>query len=123
MLGLALLGAVMTNRFAANFERSLPDEARAALPPERIEAIKENPQALVDPSALTDLQAQFAAAGAGGSQAAGQFLAALKSSLAGAIGDVFTVSLVLILASLVVSVFLRPSRRASADPGPRRETI
>ena len=123
MLGLALLGAVMTNRFAANFERSLPDEARAALPPEQIEAIKENPQALVDPSALTDLQAQFAAAGAGGSEAAGQFLAALKSSLAGAIGDVFTVSLVLILASLVVSVLLKPSRKASADPGLGRETL
>ena len=115
MLGLALLGAVMTNRFAANFERSLSDEARAALPPERIEAIKENPQALVDPSALTDLQAQFAASGAGGTQAADQFLTALKSSLAGAIGDVFTVSMVLILASLVVSVFLRSRGRASAD--------
>ena len=115
MLGLALLGAVMTNRFAANFERSLSDEARAALPPERIEAIKENPQALVDPSALTDLQAQFAASGAGGTQAAEQFLVALKSSLAGAIGDVFTVSMVLIVASLVVSVFLRSRGSAPAD--------
>jgi EmrB/QacA subfamily drug resistance transporter len=115
MLGLALLGAVMTNRFAANFERSLPGDVRAALPADQIEAIKENPQALVDPSALTGLEAQFAAAGADGAQTAEQFLAALKSSLAGAIGDVFTVSMVLILASLVVSVFLRPSRRASAE--------
>ena len=36
MLGLALLGAVMTNRFAANFERSLPErgQERAACRPE-----------------------------------------------------------------------------------------
>ena len=115
MLGLALLGAVMTNRFASRFEDSLPDAVSSMLPPERIDAIKENPQALVDPSALTGLEAQFAAAGADGAQTAEQFLAALKSSLAGAIGDVFTVSMVLILASLVVSVFLRPSRRASAE--------
>ena len=115
MLGLALLGAVMTNRFASNFERSLPSDVRAALPSDRIEAIKENPQALVDPSAMTDLQAQFAAAGADGAQIAGQFLSALKSSLAGAIGDVFTVSLLLILASLVASMFLKPSQRGPAD--------
>ena len=83
--------------------------------PTRIEAIKENPQALVDPSALTGLEAQFAAAGSDGAQTAAQFLVALKSSLAGAIGDVFTVSMALILASLVVSVFLRPTRRASAE--------
>ena len=112
MLGLALLGAVMTNRFAANFERSLPSEVRNALPADRIESIKENPQALVDPSALTGLQAQFAA---DGGQTAEQFLTALKSSLAGAIGDVFTVSLLLIVTALVVSVFLRPTRRASAE--------
>ena len=112
MLGLALLGAVMTSRFAANFERSLPNEVRNALPADRIESIKENPQALVDPSALTGLQAQFAADSA---QTAEQFLTALKSSLAGAIGDVFTVSLLLIVTALVVSVFLRPTRRASAE--------
>ncbi len=112
MLGLALLGAVMTSRFAANFERSLPNEVRNALPADRIESIKENPQALVDPSALTGLQAQFAA---DGGQTAEQFLTALKSSLAGAIGDVFTVSLLLIVTALVVSVFLRPTRRASAE--------
>ena len=37
MLGLALLGAVMTSRFAANFERSLPNEGqeRAACRPNR----------------------------------------------------------------------------------------
>ena len=82
------------------------------LPPERINAIKDNPQALVDPSALETLKERFAAAGPDGAQIADQFLAALKSALAGAIGDVFTVSLVVIVIALVVALFLRSSGRA-----------
>ncbi len=105
MLGLALLGAVMANRFAAKLEASLPDSARGVLPTERIEAMKENPQALVDPSALADLQSRFAAAD--NPQAAEQFLTALKVSLSGAIGDVFTVSVVLVASALVATVFLK----------------
>ena len=111
MLGLALLGAVMANRFAAKLEESLPDSVSGVLPPERIEAMKENPQALVDPSALADLQSRFAAAES--PQVAEQFLTALKASLSGAISDVFTVSVVLVAASLVATVFLK-------HPGPGR---
>ena len=105
MLGLALLGAVMANRFAAKLEESLPDSVSSVLPPDRIEAMKQNPQALVDPSALTDLQSRFAAAES--PQAAEQFLTALKAALSGAISDVFTVSVVLVAAALVVTVFLK----------------
>lgn len=105
MLGLALLGAVMANRFAANLEESLPDSVRGVLPPGRIEAMKENPQALVDPSALADLQSRFT--GPEGQQMAEQFLTALKASLSGAIGDVFTVSVVLVAAALAATVFLK----------------
>ena len=105
MLGLALLGAVMANRFAAKLEESLPDSVSSVLPPDRIEAMKQNPQALVDPSALTDLQSRFAAAES--PQAAEQFLTALKAALSGAISDVFTVSVVLVAVALVVTVFLK----------------
>ena len=105
MLGLALLGAVMANRFATNLEQSLPDSVSGVLPPERIEAMKENPQALVDPSALADLQSRFT--GPDGQQMADQFLTALKASLSGAISDVFTVSVILVAAALVATVFLK----------------
>ena len=115
MLGLALLGAVMANRFATNLEQSLPDSVSGVLPPERIEAMKENPQALVDPSALADLQSRFT--GADGQQMADQFLTALKTSLSGAIGDVFTISVLLVAASLVATVFLK-----LPEPGRARST-
>ncbi len=112
MLGLAMLGAVMVNRFASNLEEALPSSVRGVLPADRIEAIKENPQALVDPSALESLRERFEAGGPEGAQIADQFLAALKSALAGAIGDVFTVSLAVIVIALVVALFLRSSGRA-----------
>ena len=83
------------------------------LPPDRIEAIKENPQALVDPSALETLKERFAAAGPDGAQIADQFLAVLKAALAGATSDVFTVSLAVIVIALVVALFLRSSDRAA----------
>ncbi len=105
MLGLALLGAVMANRFASKLEQSLPDSVSNVLPPERIEAMKENPQALVDPAALADLQSRFV--GPEGQQMADQFLNALKASLSGAISDVFTVSVVLVTIALVATLFLK----------------
>ncbi len=113
MLGLALLGAVMANRFASKLEQSLPDSVSDVLPPERIEAMKENPQALVDPSALADLQSRFT--GQDGQQMADQFLTALKASLSGAIGDVFTVSVVLVAIALVAALFLK-----APEPGRAR---
>ena len=112
MLGLAMLGAVMVNRFASNLEEALPSAVRGVLPADRIDAIKDNPQALVDPSALVALRERFAAVGPEGDQIAEQFLAALKSALAGAIGDVFTVSLAVIVIAFVVALFLRSSGRA-----------
>ena len=114
MLGLALLGAVMTSRFASTLEATLPDSVRGALPVDRMEAIKGNPQALVDPTALADLQMQFAAAGADGGQLAEQFIVTLKSSLAGAIGDVFTVSVVFVAAALIAAVFLSTAKADSS---------
>ncbi len=105
MLGLALLGAVMANRFASKLEQSLPDSVSNVLPPEGIEAMKENPQALVDPAALADLQSRFT--GPEGQQMAEQFLNALKASLSGAISDVFTVSVVLVAIALVATLFLK----------------
>ena len=112
MLGLAMLGAVMVNRFASNLEEALPSSVREVLLADRIDAIKDNPQALVDPSALVALKERFAAVGPEGDQIAEQFLAALKSALAGAIGDVFTVSLAVIVIALVIALFLRSSGRA-----------
>ena len=123
MLGLAILGAVMANRFASRLDESLPNSVTGILSPGGIDAIKENPQALVDPSALEALRSRFDAAGAEGAQIANQFLASLKSSLAGAIGDVFAVSVIVMGASIVAAIFLRtPKGGASRDDTGTRPT-
>ena len=107
MLGLAVLGAVMANRFASKLEDMVPENVAAALPPGQLDAIKDNPQALVDPSAVDRLKSGFAQAGPDGVRMVEALLGSLKSALAGAVGDVFTLSAVVIALSLVVSLFLR----------------
>ena len=107
MLGLAVLGAVMANRFASKLEDMVPENVAAALPSGQLDAIKNNPQALVDPSAVDGLKSGFAQAGPDGVRMVEALLGSLKSALAGAVGDVFTLSAVVIALSLVVSLFLR----------------
>ncbi len=107
MLGLAVLGAVMANRFASKLEDMVPENVAAALPPGQLDAIKDNPQALVDPLAVDRLKSGFAQAGPDGARMVEALLGSLKSALAGAVGDVFTLSAVVIALSLVVSLFLR----------------
>ena len=107
MLGLAVLGAVMANRFASKIENMVPENVAAALPPGQLDAIKDNPQALVDPSAVDSLKSDFAQAGPDGVRIVDALLGSLKSALAGAVADVFALSAVVIALSLVVSLFLR----------------
>ncbi len=125
MLGLAVLGALMASRFASKLEDTVPENVSAALPPGQLDAIKDNPQALVDPSAVDRLSAGFAQAGPDGGQIVQALLGSLKSALAGAIGDVFTLSAVVIALSLLVSLFLRNpgplSPQARRDSAPVKE--
>ena len=120
MLGLAALGAVMANRFAAKLEETVPDTVVAALPPGQLDAIKDNPQVLVDPSAVEGLRAGFAQAGPDSVRMAETLMGSLKSALAGAVSDVFTLSAVVIALSLVVSLFLRSP--GGASPAPERQS-
>ena len=109
MLGLAVLGAVMAGRFASKLEEIVPADVTAALPPGQLDAIKDNPQALVDPSAVDRLKAGFGQAGPDGARMVETLLGSLKSALAGAISDVFILAAAVIGLSLVVSMFLHRS--------------
>ena len=117
MLGLAVLGSVMAGRFASKLEDMVPENVSAALPPGQLDAIKDNPQALIDPSAVDRLSAGFAQAGPDGARMVETLLGSLKSSLAGAISDVFIVSAVVLALSLVVSLFLHRSGFTMAEAG------
>ncbi len=117
LLGLSILGVVMTNRFATRLEETLPDAVRTALSPDRFDAIKDNPRAFVDPSAVDTLRIEFAETGSGGIRLADMLFGSLNSALAGAVRDVFFVNAVVIAFSLGASLFLRMPGGASRENG------
>ena len=117
MLGLAVLGSVMAGRFASKLEDTVPENVSAALPPGQLDDIKDNPQALIDPSAVDRLSAGFTQAGPDGARMVEALLDSLKSALAGAISDVFIVSAVVLALSLVVSLFLHRSGFTMPEAG------
>ena len=115
MMGLAVLGVVLTTRFSRRLDGMLSDTVRAALSPDRLDAIKTNPRVLFDPSTTDTLRAEFAEAGADGVRMVDMLLASLNSALAGAIGDTLTVGAVAVALALVAVLFLdTPGGVASA---------
>ncbi len=117
MLGLAVLGSVMAGRFASKLEDMVPENVTAALPPGQLDAIKDNPQALIDPSAVDRLKSGFAQAGPDGARMVETLLGSLKTALAGAISDVFILASVVLALSLVVSLFLHRSGFTMPETG------
>ena len=109
--GLALLGTALRNRFSLRVEETVSATVRGALPPGRLDAIKDNPRALIDPSAIDDLRSGFSGAGADATQMAETLLIDLNSALSAAVGDVFAVSAAVMAGAVGITLFLR--RRSS----------
>ena len=106
MIGLAVLGVVLTKRFSWRLEGMLSDSVRTTLSPGRLDAIKKNPRVLFDPSTTDTLKAEFAEAGVDGARMTEMLLDALNSALAGAVGDTLMVGAVAISLSVVAVLFL-----------------
>lgn len=104
-IGVAILGSVMTNQFQSSLLANLPQALKGALSPDKLAAL-ENPQALLAPEVMTQLQSQFAAFGTQGQQLFNQFMADLQTSLAAAITSLFAVGVVAMLVALMVTLFL-----------------
>ena len=119
MMGLAVLGVVLTKRFSWRLEGMLSDTVRAVLSPDRLDVIKQNPRVLFDPSTTDTLRAEFAEAGTDGVRMTDMLLDSLNSALAGAVGDTLTVGAVAISLSIVAVLFLG-TPGSSAQP-PERE--
>ena len=119
-LGLAVLGSLMANRFAAGLRESLPPALMQALPQDQLARMEENPQALVNPEALESLRTGFADRGPQGEAIVAELIAALQATLASAISTVFVVVAGALGIAFVVTIFLRevPLRGRAAGPGP-----
>jgi hypothetical protein len=106
-MGLAVLGSLMASRFSSGLAASLSPAVREAIPPEQLAALRDNPQALMNPDALRSLSDSLGQIGTGGAEIAQQLLEATRLALASAIGDVFLVATAAVAVGLVVSLFLK----------------
>lgn len=117
MMGLAVLGGVLTKKFSWRLEGALSDTVRAALSSGRLDAIKKNPRGLFDPSTTDTLRAEFAEAGADGARMADMLLDTLNSALAGAVGDTLTVGAAAVSLAVVAVMFLGTPGASTREPG------
>lgn len=120
-LGLAVLGSYMANRFANGLDDALPPPIRQALPEGQLAEMSNNPQALVNPEALDQLQAGFADRGPQGAEMLEQLLTALRETLASAIGDVFLLVTVALAIAFAVTLFLKEVPLRTRRPGAQHD--
>ena len=116
-LGLALLGAYMTNRFQSQLAEKLPTEVHETLGEGKIAQLAENPAAMVDPDALHALTSQLGSSGVVGDS----LLTGLRQALANSVSGVFLVTFIIMIFAVIVVLFLvdRPLRtetRAAPPP-------
>lgn len=106
-VGLAVLGSVMNNRFALDFARNLPPEAKAIIPPEQLELLTRNPRALVSPDALAQFQGTLAQLGQQGATLLDPTVKALRHALSAALSQAFLIALALLVVAFVANFFIK----------------
>ena len=116
MMGLAVLGAVLTKQFSKRLEGMLSENVRASLSQDRLDAIAKNPRVLFDPSTTDTLRAEFAKTGADAARMTDMLLDALHSALAGAVGDTLTVGAVAVSLAVVAVLFLGTPGLSKPEP-------
>ena len=118
-IGLAVFGSYMVRRFKDGMTQNLPSEASESVPPQLLDQITGNPNALLSPEASDNLTSAFAASSESGALIGAQVVGAIRESLASAVGDVFFLCFIFVLFALVSTAFIRelPLRgRKSSQP-------
>ena len=106
-VGLAVLGSLLTTRFSAGVNVSVPPDVLDRVPTSVLEALKSNPDALVNEQQIADLRDRLSSFGPEAAAATEPLLAGMREALAGAVGDVFLAALIISAPALVVAAFLR----------------
>jgi hypothetical protein len=108
-LGLAVLGSVLTNRFASHLFNAVPSAVKDAMAPDQLSSLAHNPRSLVSPEAEAQLQAGFNSLGSEEAGLFEQLAGALKEALSSSIGDVFLISLAAVAVAWVATMFMKGS--------------
>ena len=107
LFGLSIVGSIMNNRFASEFMGNLSPGVRAIISPEKLASIVDNPQALVNIEARTQLQSLFEGLGAQGTALFEQMLSTLQNALNSALTEVFAVFFGVAILALIANFFLK----------------
>jgi hypothetical protein len=105
--GLAIFGSIMNNRFASEFMAGLSAEAKAVIPPQQLDSLVHNPQALFSTNATDQLKRFFEQLGPQGAALFDQVMHTLKSALNSGITEVFLIALILVAVGWVANLFLK----------------
>jgi EmrB/QacA subfamily drug resistance transporter len=106
-VGLAILGSVMNNRFATELTSQIPASIKAIIPPDKLNDLVHNPQALISPEAQAQLKTILNQLGSQGSSIYDQLLHGLRQALTLAISEAFFIGFFIILGALVITFFLK----------------
>jgi EmrB/QacA subfamily drug resistance transporter len=106
-VGLAIFGSVMNNRFAAELGAKLPAAVKEMVPPQQLDALMHNPEALMSPEAQAQIQGIFANMGQQGAALLQQVMDALRQALDVAISQVFLYALAAVVLAFIVNFFIR----------------
>jgi len=107
VFGLAVLGSVMTNRFASEVVNGISPEAKEVISPESLNSLAHNPQALVSPEAQAELMGFFEPLGEQGVALFDHVFETLKLALNSAITYVFLISLGFVIVAWLINLFIK----------------
>ncbi len=111
--GLAILGSLMSTRFADQFLSRLPAVVKTLIPADTLSSLAHNPQALVSVQAQEELRKTLAQLGPQSAQVFDQIISALRQSLMSALTEVFLIGLAVTIAAFIINLFIKeiPLRR------------
>jgi len=105
--GLALLGSLLTTRFASKFMLNLPESAFNEIPASLLADMKTNPNILMDNSKIGSLEAQINPLITNKSNLIDTILSVMQESLAESIADIFVIALVITVIAAIVTFWLK----------------
>src|SRR6266699_978931 len=116
-MGVAVMGAIMTNTFQSELQSNMPAILKRLVPADKLAQLQ-NPQLLLAPDVVAKIQHSFAALGPQGLVIFRQLIDAIRLSLSTAITSVFFLGFIIMLLGLFSVFFLReiPLRQSHDVP-------
>jgi EmrB/QacA subfamily drug resistance transporter len=115
VIGLALMGSVLNNRFASSFMANISPEVTSAVSPAELSAIVDNPQAIIDPGAYDNMRSIFEGMGANGLTLFDQLITTLREALNAALTQIFFMFMIVAVLAMFANFFLKGVPQYSSD--------